>query len=198
MGRFDNHVLGVGDHRDFRLSEGAPKDEDHRFFPGVEHLDDVVGENFPALAAVGSRLTGPNRQYRVEQQHAFLRPVHETAVVGNRAAQIVVKLLVDVSQRRRNGYVGLNGKTEPVGLVRPVVRVLPDDAHLGVRKRRVVEGVKNVVGVGINSPSFVFVNQKLAQILVIILRKFVLQRFFPIVLEENTHDNLLRLINDIT
>ena len=198
MSGFDNHMLGVGDHGDFRLSEGAPENEDHRGLSGVEHFDDVVSEDFPALAAVRSRLPSPDRQHRVEQQYTFLRPIHETAVIGNRAAQIVVKLLVNVSQRRWNGYVGLNGKTEPVGLVRSVVRVLPDDAHLGVCKSRVVEGVKNVVGVGINPPSFVFVNQKLAQILVIILRKFVLQRFFPIVLEENTHDNLLRLINDIT
>ena len=44
----------------------------------------------------------PDRQHRIEKEDSLLRPFREIPVIGDRAAQIRIQLLVNIDQRR--GY----------------------------------------------------------------------------------------------
>lgn len=58
MRGFDDVMLFIGDKLFLGTGESAPKNEDHRFFPFIQKLDNAVGENTPAdfAVAVGNAL----------------------------------------------------------------------------------------------------------------------------------------------
>ena len=73
-----------------------------------------------------------------------MRPAFEVPVRGRIDAQVVVKFLEDVDERR--GRLDSHGHREaqPVRLARMVVRVLPDDDRLDLVDGAVVERRKNL------------------------------------------------------
>ena len=58
MSRLDDTMARFVDERAFFLRVGSPEDEDEIFAFGGKGVDDGVGEDFPALALVGSCLVG--------------------------------------------------------------------------------------------------------------------------------------------
>ena len=62
-------------------------------------------------------------------------PRLEVAVTGRRRCRGRLQLLVDVDERRRDAHPRPHREAQPVGLARPVVRVLAEDQHPG-RPRR--------------------------------------------------------------
>ena len=125
MRRLQNQMLGIVQHLFLGLGRTPPQDENHGSVLLVQRPDSGVRKLLPSLPAVGIGHMGPNRQHRIEHQHTLLRPLHQIAVVGNIAAHIVMKLLIDINKRRRRSYLRLHGKAEPMGLPYIVVGILP-------------------------------------------------------------------------
>src|SRR5919106_1421987 len=70
-----------------------------------------------------------HRQGGIEQQDPSACPRFEAPVVGNRQAQIVVQLLMDVSERSWHRRVARDGEGQTVRLAGTVVRILADDHY---------------------------------------------------------------------
>src|SRR5690606_38681392 len=96
VSRLDDQMAGRIDHGFFGLGVLAPQDKDYGLLPFVEELDDPIGKLLPTLSPVRVGLAPAYGQHGVEKQDALPRPVLEAAVIGNLAAQIVVKLFKDV------------------------------------------------------------------------------------------------------
>lgn len=62
------------------------------------------------------------------------------------AAEVVLKLLVDVAQRAGQLDAGIDRKTEPVGLTVARIRVLTEDDHLDLVERTGIESRENFAG----------------------------------------------------
>ena len=62
-------------------------------------------------------------------------PRFQIPVVGFQEAEIVVKFLVHVLQRRRDPHAAPHREAQPVRLAGPVVRILPEqhDLRVGIR-----------------------------------------------------------------
>ncbi|MNL28736.1 hypothetical protein D3C87_1503940 [compost metagenome] len=74
-----------------------------------------------------------HREAGVEQQHAILGPLHQTAARlwgrRKRGAQVALHLFEDVAQRGRQRHTRRDRKRQPLGLAPAMVRVLPQDDH---------------------------------------------------------------------
>ena len=172
-------VFGGVDQLDFGLCVRAPEEEhDAAAFLG-EAGDGGVGEGLPAVPLVRAGLVRPYRQGGVEQQHALPRPAVEVASQGDGHPDVGMQLLEDVDQRGRELYAGLHRETESVGLPRLVVRVLPENHHLHLVKRREVEGVENL-RTGRKDGKLLFLcHQEALQLLKVGRGKLVGQLAFP-------------------
>ena len=70
-------------------------------------------------------LVGADSQNCIQKHHALIRPFFQISVVRHIAAQIVVKLLVNIYQGRGRIHARLDRKAEAMGLAVAVVRILP-------------------------------------------------------------------------
>ena len=139
------HAMPAGvDHLALGLRVAAPEQEHQTFLFAIQHIDDVIGETFPALALMRAGAAVFHGQHRVEQQHAALGPGREIAMVGAGDAEIALDLLEDVIQRRRYRHAGTHRETQPVRLARAVVRILAEDHHFHRVERCCVEGGKDL------------------------------------------------------
>lgn len=80
------------------LGIGTPEHEDDGFAFIVDLADDGVGEAFPPLALMSSRLPFLDGQHAVQQEHALLCPMFEKTVTCRRYAEIRLHFLVDIDQ----------------------------------------------------------------------------------------------------
>ena len=128
--RFQNEVLRIVQHGFFHLSGSSPEQEHDRPILFVENPDRRVGELLPADALMGIGLVGPDREYGIQKQNALFCPFNQTAVIGNVAAAVIVKLLVNIHQRRRDVDSRLHGKTKSLSLTIPVIGILAQDHDL--------------------------------------------------------------------
>ena len=85
---------------DLLLRGTSPKNKHDGLAFLVNAANHRIGEFLPALASMRTGLVSPHRQHGVQQQDTSVRPGRQVAVVGNRAAQIVVQFVKDVHQRR--------------------------------------------------------------------------------------------------
>ena len=151
---------------------GAPQNEDHRAVLLREHADRRVGEFLPADISVGIRLMRPDRQHRVEKKDALLRPFCEIPMVGNRAAQIRIQILINIDQRRGNADPLVHRKTQTVRLSRSVIRILTEDHGADIFQRREGERIENIPRRRINFPRSVLIQDRFIKLSVIRLCKF--------------------------
>ena len=118
------------DKRTFFLRMAAPQQKHQPFTLLVEHRNHAVGKGFPAQRGVRMRLPGTHCEHGIEQQHALLGPVLQTAVRRNlETGNVVGQLFVNIHQRGRRRYSGLHRKRQAVRLPGAVVRVLPQNHH---------------------------------------------------------------------
>ena len=89
-------MVFVCDERLFRAGIAAPEQENHRLFARIQLADDRIGKDRPAEVLVAVRLRLPHGQGGVEEQHAALRPRHQTAVRRCGHAHIGLQLLKDI------------------------------------------------------------------------------------------------------
>ena len=139
----------------------SPKDKGERTLTRTEQPNDVVGEPLPAMPRVGRRGMSAYGQHRVEEQHALPCPRDKAAVCGRRDTEIVLHFLVDVEEGRRRLDANLHGERKPVCLPVTVVRVLPENDDLRIRKARVVQRVENRKHIGIDALRAVLLDEKL-------------------------------------
>ena len=112
-------------HGAFLLRIATPEHEYQVIALLIELTNGGIGEFLPALALVRTGIALLHRQCGIEQEHALLRPLFQVAVAGRSDAKIAFEFLVDIHQRGRNAHALAHGKTQAMGLVRPVVRILP-------------------------------------------------------------------------
>ena len=116
MRRLDDRVAGGVDQRLLPAGRRSPEHEHDPLGLGVDGADHLIGERLPALALVGSRLPGADRERGVEQQDTLARPRLEVAVAGRLDAEIGAELGVDVGERGRDADTALHREAQPVGL----------------------------------------------------------------------------------
>lgn len=120
----------------------------------------------------------------------------EAAVGGNGETQIAVNFLVNILQGGRRRHAGLDGKTQTVSLIWPVVWVLPENDNLYSIEGSGIEGVKNLRARRVNSVTrLLFCLQKGAQIAHVILLEFGAQLLQPGRLELYFFRHVLRFLN---
>src|SRR5690606_23645272 len=125
-------------------------------------------------------LTLLNSQYGVEEKHALIRPRNEITMIRSFDADVRFDLLEDIHERRRGCHTGANGKTQPVRLTRPVVRILTKNDDLHLVKRRMVKGSEPLVRFWIDLfPGIQFFFEKDTKVLHIGSRKLLYQLAFP-------------------
>jgi hypothetical protein len=111
--------------------------------PGEEHdavradlghcIDDLLGQQLPALSGVRVGVTSTDSQTCVQKQDATIRPWGQEAALvwwGLVVGVVDLECLVDVLEGRRGGCRWTNGEAEAMCLVGAVVGVLTGDDNL--------------------------------------------------------------------
>ena len=135
MGRFYDEVARVADEYLFAARGASPKDKDKRPVLLSDSPDRRIREGLPADPPVGVGLMGSHGEDRVEEEHPLLGPLGQIAVVGYPEAEVVVKLLVDIDEGRRDRNVLVYRKTQAVRLSVPVIGILAEDDDLDLVER---------------------------------------------------------------
>ncbi len=172
MGRRQDQVLRIVQHRLFPLRRSSPEDKHDRAVLTVEHCDRGVRELLPSDPPVGVRLMGAHCQDSVQHENSLLRPLCKTSVIRDRTAQIIMELLINIHERRRDLHSLLHRKAEPVCLPVVVIGILSEDHDLHILQRSQMEGVKDILCRRKDQPCPVFMIHCLEQLLVIWLCKF--------------------------
>ena len=148
----EHQVLGGIDRFGLVLRGLSPQQEDHFLALLVDDRDDLVGELLPAALGVRVGLAVLDREGGVEQEDALLRPLAEVAVLGHRELDLLVaaQVLVDVLERGRRRHWLEHAEAEPVRLAGLVVGILPDDDDLDGGDGRHLEGVEDVLLLGVD------------------------------------------------
>ena len=102
----------------------------------------------------------PHGERGVEQQHALFSPACEVAAFGHGCAEVLLYLLEDVLQRRRERHTVVHGEAESLCLSLLMVRILPNDDHLHLVEGTEVEGVEDEVARRIACGGAIFVAHK--------------------------------------
>ena len=121
----------------------SPKQEDEPFPFPRQGADDGIGEGFPPSARMAERLVGTDAEAGVEQEHSLMSPTGEVATLWYWSTRFRLYLLKDVPERWRKWYAVQNGEAKSVCLPVAMVGVLPQDDHLNVVERRLVEGIED-------------------------------------------------------
>ena len=121
---------------------------------------------------VGVSLMGPDRKHRIQKHHSLIRPFFQIAVIGNIAAQIVVKLLVNIYKGRRHIYIRFYGEAKAMGLTVIVIGILSQDHYLYLFQRCKGEGVEDIVRIGKYLSGLIFMFYCFIQLFIIRLFKF--------------------------
>ena len=138
-----------------------------------------IGKLLPTLLLMRARLMGAYGQGSVQQEHTLVCPTGEVTAFGYGNAQVVLNLLEDVLEGRREGHSVVYREAQAVRLSRSVVRVLPDDHHLRLVERTKVEGIENQFAGRIYLCTRIFVPHEVGQLDEVVLLKLRLQLLFP-------------------
>ena len=122
----------------------------------------------------------PHSKHRVQHKHTLLRPFRQAAMVRNRTSQIIVELLIYIHKRRRDLHTFLHREAQSMRLAVVMVRILPEDHHLYIFKRRQMERIKNVLCGRKYKPCPVFMIHRIKKFLVIWFGKFSFQSLVPV------------------
>ena len=113
-----------------------------------------------------------NGKDRIQKKNALLSPFYQITVIRYIAAKVIMQFLIDVYQRRRDLYIRLYGKAQPVGLPGSVLRVLPQDHCLDFPERCKSKCVEYILRWGIHNMVCILFNDLLIQFSVIRFGKF--------------------------
>ena len=173
MGSFQNQMFRVVKQCFFVLCRSAPEHENNRTIQSIDCPDCSICKLLPADSPVGIGIMCPNRKNGIQQKHSLIRPFFQISVVGNTAAQIIMQLLIDIHQGRRNLHLRFYGKTQPVGLTIVVIGILPQNHHLYLSKRCKIKCIENIIGIRKNLIILIFIPDPVIQILIIRLFEFL-------------------------
>ena len=122
-------LLRIVQHCFFHLGRSSPEKIYDRAILFIQGLDNCICKLFPADSSVGKRLVGADSQYCVQKKYALFCPFFQATVVRNIAAQVTVKLFINVYQRRRNVYIFSYRESKTVGLSIIVVGILTQNNY---------------------------------------------------------------------
>ena len=185
MRGLEHEVLRRSDELGLAARVAAPEQEHDRLLVVVQLFDHVVGEGRPAEVLVAVRLSGADGERSVEHENALLCPLGERTVLGRLDAEVAFQLLEDVLEARRQLDARLHGKAEAVRLTGAVVGVLPENDRLDRGIGRQAECIKDVFHRRINRVFGVFLLEKVADALVVVLFELAGEDFVPVVAKMN-------------
>ena len=191
MDGLEHQMVGVCDELFLAARIAAPEQEDDGPLMRVELLDDGVGEVGPADLAVAVGLTAAHGQGGVEQQDALLGPGDQAAGVRRGQAHIILQLGENILQAGRQRHARPHRKTQPLGLSRAVIGVLPEQDGLDVGVGRVAQGVKDVLHGRIDLVFSVLLLEDAADLCVIFRVELVRKQRVPVV--SNLYHSVLLL-----
>ena len=135
-------------------------------------------------------------EYRIQKQNSLVSPFLQVSIIRDIAAQIIVKLLVDILQGWWNILLRRkHRKRQSVRLIDIVVRVLSEDEHLYLVKRCKVHGIKYVICRRIYHMCGIFISHKIVQIPVIRFFKLGSHSLCPLTVK-HTHNIIYHLSSD--
>ena len=86
----------------------------------------------------------PDGENRIQKEHTLAGPFCQTAVIRNITAKIIVELLIDIFQRRRDLYAGFHGKTQAMRLSLFMVGILAQNHNTHFMKRGKMKGIQDI------------------------------------------------------
>ena len=116
----------------------APKDKGAGVV--IQPRQSLMNQSGPTDFTMCAGLTGSNRQGGIEQQNTLIRPVMQVGSVSALAC-IALDFLEDIAKARQiSGECRIDGKGQPIGLVRRVIGVLPENYNAGGARLATFEG----------------------------------------------------------
>mmetsp|Transcript_76470 Transcript_76470/g.224419 ORF Transcript_76470/g.224419 Transcript_76470/m.224419 type:complete len:207 (-) Transcript_76470:254-874(-) len=164
------------------LRKTAPEQEDHPLRMFIYHSNHSVCEALPTTPGMGVRLCVPaaNRQSGIEQQHALPCPLQQVPVCGSlEAVHVGGQLLVHVLETRRRRDARWDAEAEAMRLPWLVVGVLAKKYNLQLAQRCQVEGLEDLVLLGIHGMQATLLGNKIRDVCKVRRCKFARQGFFP-------------------
>lgn len=104
---------------------------------------------------------GPYREYCVEEKNPLSGPFFQISVVRNVAAKIVMQLLIDIDQGRRDLYVRPDGKAQSVGLSVSVLGILSENHNFDLAEGSRLKGMKDFICRRIDLSGLIFFSDSL-------------------------------------
>ena len=172
MGRLQNQVSGIREHRLFHLCGTPPQDKHDWPVLLIQNADCRVRKLFPANPSMGIRLVGTHGQNRIQKQHPLICPFCQAAVIRYITSAVVMELFINIHQRRRNLYIRLHRETKPMRLSVPMIRVLPQNHHFHILQRSKGKRIKNIIRRRENQPALILFINFLVKLLIIWFSKF--------------------------
>ena len=176
-------MLRIIQHGGLFLSRTPPKKIHNGAVLFIDRTDNGIRKVFPAFSLMRIRLVSPDRQHRVQHENSLLCPLLQISVVGDVTPQIIVKLRIDVLERRRNPLPRQHGKRQTVSLIGPVIGILPQDQNLHILQSRQMQRIENIVGRRIDGSGIVFLSDKFIQFFIIRFSELSSDCFHPVILQ---------------
>ena len=157
----------------------------------LQFINDFIGKPLPSQLLMGQRLPFFHRQDRIQQQYAILRPVLQIPVSGKRHLVLILQLLVHIPQGRWDLHPVIHRKRHPMRLALTMIGILPQDHHLHILLRGLLEGLENLPLRRIDLLRLVFPGQSPVQVIQILLFLLPLDQCIPAVVCDR-HSPIIR------
>ena len=102
MRRLQNQMLRIIQKFGLHLCRTSPQHKHNGTILPVHCADRGIGKFLPSDIPVGISLMRTHGKNCVQQQYTLLRLFYQITVVRNIAAEIILKLLINIHKRRRN------------------------------------------------------------------------------------------------
>jgi hypothetical protein len=123
----------------------------------------------------------------VQQKDTLLCPSCQVAALGNRRPRLSLYLLKDILKRRRELHTVVHTEAKPMSLTGFMVRILSQDNHPHLVKRRSIESVEDKPSRGVTNAGAILRANEPCQFLKVWLLKFFIKTSLPALFNPYIH-----------
>ena len=194
MDTLQYEVLRLVNHISLTTGIAAPEHIDQMLAMGCQGLYGGISELLPTETTVAIRLMGTHRQRCIEQQHPLFCPARQVARLRDGRTEVILYLLEDILQRRREHHPILHGETQSMCLSGLMIRVLSDNHHLHLVKRTQVEGIEDQFSRGVTSGLLILLPHGLCQLCEVGLVEFLAEIRLPCRFYLDIHEGAISIL----